>query len=479
MRKKILIMSMFCLAAMTIKAEPVHQYEDSIIHQKTFSQEPMLLSGNPTYLKNVSEAANWGRNWFIEVKGGASAFLGSPIGCGDVFDRVKPALQVGLGKWFTPAIGGRIGFQGLSFKNAEFKSMKYQFIHADFMYNLTSGIRCNESGIPLWDVIPYLGVGMIHNSDWSGSCTCSGGSSGSHPFAFSYGIEARYRLNDRLHLVAGISGMTTAKNFDDIGTSTKFGDHMLTVSAGLSFTIGKTGWKRVIDARPYIVQNEWLSAYAASLSDSNSRYHAQHDRDRQTMEQLRKILAIEGLLDKYGHLFPDDATSSVTNGYPRNDYSGLNSLRARMRDKYGNGQKAKVVESASCAEECGNDTGENEDNYLSLIHSGKACIGAPIYFFFELGTDRLLNKSQLVNLDEVARIAKKYGLKVKVIGAADSATGSEAINDNLSRSRARFIAEELMKRGMESGTISQIFDGGIDDYSPNEANRHTRILLYL
>ena len=97
----------------------------------------------------------------------------------------------------------------------------------------------------------------------------------------------------------------------------------------------------------------------------------------------------------------------------------------------------------------------------------------------ELGTDRLLNRSQLVNLDEVARIAKKYGLKVKVIGAADSATGSEAINDNLSRSRARFIAEELMKRGMESGTISQIFDGGIDDYSPNEANRHTRIMLYL
>ena len=184
MRKKTLIISMFSLAAMTVKAAPVHHIEDSIIHQKSFSQEPMLLSGNPTYLKNVSEAANWGRNWFIEVKGGASAFLGSPIGCGDVFDRVKPALQVGLGKWFTPAIGGRIGFQGLSFKNAEFKSMKYQFIHADFMYNLASGIRCNENGIPLWDVIPYLGVGMIHNSDWSGSCTCSGGSSGSHPFAF-------------------------------------------------------------------------------------------------------------------------------------------------------------------------------------------------------------------------------------------------------------------------------------------------------
>ena len=56
-------------------------------------------------------------------------------------------------------------------------------------------------------------VEIIHNSDWSGSCTCKGGSSGSHPFAFSYGIEARYRLSGRIHLIAGISGMTTAKNF--------------------------------------------------------------------------------------------------------------------------------------------------------------------------------------------------------------------------------------------------------------------------
>ena len=241
--------------------------------------------------------------------------------------------------------------------------------------------------------------------------------------------------------------MTTMQDFDGYGKAHRLGDHLLSASLGLSVRIGKTGWKRVIDARPYIVQNEWLSAYAASLSDSNSRYHAQHDRDRQTMEQLRKILAIEGLLDKYGYLFSDDVTSCVTNGYPRNDYSGLNSLRARMRNKKGDGQKAKVVESTSCIEKCDNDTGEAEDDYLSLIQTRKVCIGAPIYFFFELATDRLLNKSQLVNLDEVARIAKKYGLKVKVIGAADSATGSEAINDNLSRSRARFIALINFRKG--------------------------------
>lgn len=246
---------MMCLAAMTASAQTARQSSDSLYIQKSYSQEQMLMPVNPTYLKHVSEAANWGRNWFIEAKGGASAFLGTPIGCGDVFDRVTPLLQIGVGKWFTPAIGGRIGFQGLSFKNAEFQTMKYQFVHADFLYNITSGIRQNESGIPLWDVIPFVGVGMIHNSDWINSCTCQGGSSGSHPFAFTYGVEARYRISDRVHLVGEVSGMLTTRNFDGIGTSTKFGDNMISVSAGLSFTIGKTGWKRVVDATPYIEQN--------------------------------------------------------------------------------------------------------------------------------------------------------------------------------------------------------------------------------
>lgn len=112
-----------CLAAMTASAQTARQSSDSLYIQKSYSQEQMLIPVNPTYLKHVSEAANWGRNWFIEAKGGASAFLGTPIGCGDVFDRVTPLLQIGVGKWFTPAIGGRIGFQGLSFKNAEFHTM--------------------------------------------------------------------------------------------------------------------------------------------------------------------------------------------------------------------------------------------------------------------------------------------------------------------------------------------------------------------
>ena len=52
-------------------------------------------------------AEDWGSNWFLSVKGGVSAFVGKPVGHGDLFDREKPLLNVSVGKWFTPYVGGR------------------------------------------------------------------------------------------------------------------------------------------------------------------------------------------------------------------------------------------------------------------------------------------------------------------------------------------------------------------------------------
>ena len=56
-----------CLAAMTASAQTAGQSSGSLYIQKSYSQEQMLMPVNPTYLKNVSEAANWGRNWFTLI----------------------------------------------------------------------------------------------------------------------------------------------------------------------------------------------------------------------------------------------------------------------------------------------------------------------------------------------------------------------------------------------------------------------------
>ena len=484
MKKKIVIMSMLCLA-LTAPVSGQSNEVDSSYMEPVVTSDVMLQSLQPTYLRNVSEGSGWDRNWFLEVKGGTSAFLGSPVGCGDLFDRLTPALQVGVGKWFTPAVGGRIEFQGCQFKNAEFATMKYQFIHADFMYNLTAFIRQNELGLSRWDVIPFLGIGMVHNSDWS-----SGNRSGTnHPFAFAYGLEARYRITNRLHLLAELSGMTTMKNFDAIGSSSRFGDNMLTLSAGLSVTIGKVGHKRIIDAKPYMSQNEWLLDYANGLSSRNRYLTKRVHEDEQCMAEYRKILEIEGLLDLYKDRLTDKGHTKIKSLYPKNDYSGLNSLRARLANRGWDGnpntmpramQKRNGMEDTEdiySLDSLFNNSGVTDNAYLSAMLNGQEYIGAPIYFFFHLGTDVLTEKNQVMNLDEIARVANKHGLQVKVIGAADSATGTESINDNLSRQRAEYIRRLLLDRGVDDSRVYTIYAGGIDKYSPAEANRNTCVVL--
>lgn len=480
MRKNILMFLTGCLAAMTVSASNINHNADSIYKQNTFSQEQMLLPMNPTYLKNVSEAANWGRNWFIEIKGGASAFLGSPIGCGDVFDRITPALQVGVGKWFTPAIGGRVGFQGLTFKNAEFKSMKYQLYHADLMYNLTSGLRQNEYGLSLWDIVPYVGVGMIHNANWSDPCSCGRGSDGSRPFAFTYGLEIGYRIGNRVKLVAGVSGLTTAQNFDNMGSSIKFKDNMLTVSAGLSITLGKTGWKRVVDAKPYIEQNAYLKDYISYMKDENIRLQKKMSGDKE-----------------------------VQTVYPKNNYSGLNSLRARLSEKKSDDSERKpgndsiarkladdaeigLVDTHLQTGKCHSDSllsadqnvsdgliSENNNSLDSLTISGhsKITVGVPVYFFFQINSDRLVDESQIVNLDDIANISKAHNFKVDISGAADSATGTQSINQELAQRRARYIAQILVDKGVPESLIHMHSFGGIDKYKANDSNRFTVVML--
>ena len=399
-------------------------------HQKDDDDEQtnMLVPLKPTYINTYSNP--WNSNWFIGIQGGATTFVGTPIGCGDLFDHITPALKVNLGKWFTPAIGGRIAYQGLTFKNAELQKMDYQFVHADFRYNLTSNCNQNEYGQSRFDVIPFVGVGMIHNS--TKSPTDDGGN---HPFALSYGIQLRYLLTSRLHLVGEISGMTTMRNFDCVGTESRFGDHMITASLGLSFTIGKRGWAKVIDAKPYIAQNNYLLDKYTLLENY-----------RQSQKKENDSISVKG----------------------KNDYSGLNSLRYR------------ISMNQSTASAGANGNGSETENADSTNTTNQIIgINVPIYFYFQLNTNHLVNKSQLANLDEIARLAKEQSLIVHITGAADSATGTQKINRGLSTARARYIAKELMKRGIKKENIKANSIGGISQFNPKEANRFSVVLLSL
>ena len=57
-------------------------------------------------------------NWFISVGGGGQVFFGDHDKQADFGDRIGGALDVAVGKWFTPGIGVRFMYSGLTAKGA-------------------------------------------------------------------------------------------------------------------------------------------------------------------------------------------------------------------------------------------------------------------------------------------------------------------------------------------------------------------------
>ena len=477
----IFIFAAFCTLQARADVQPTEK--DTVRCTFRYDDTELLQPLQPSYLDGVVVPARGNGNWFVSVTGGTTAFLGTPLGCEDLFGRLKPSYSFALGKWFTPWVGARINYSGLQFKDGMLAVQDYHHLHADLLWNVLGGSYARQEQVR-WHLAPFAGIGLLHHA-----------TNGHNPLAISYGIQGQYRISKRVSALVEISGMTTFQDFDGYGKANRPGDHMLSLTAGFSFHIGKVGWKRAIDPSPYVRRDQWLVDYVNVLSEQNSRYAGQHDKDRRTLAELKKILEIEGLLDTYCHLFDDDDTIG-SNGYPRNNYSGLNSLRARLKNRHwngksplegqapnGNGRADSLQHRQDSASGLG--TGQFENlpdstlaDYAVRMQSGRECIGAPIFFFFELGTSHLTDTSQLVNLDELARVAKKYGLKVKVTGAADSATGTVGINNALSVSRADYIASELNKRGLPSDRLTKTGEGGISDYAPTAANRHTRVELF-
>ena len=383
----------------------------------------------PTYMDDIYQGSGWDSNWFLSVKGGFSSFIGKPVGCGDFFDRSKFLLNIGVGKWFTPKVGGRIAFQGLALTDSELRSCDYQSLHADFLYNLAPVLLNSNGEQPKWGIIPYLGCGIVHNAN-----------SGKKPFGISYGLIGQYALNNRLSVSAEIGNTTTLGDFDGIGDGSKFNDNIFQASVGLTLNIGKVGWRRVIDAKPYIYQNDIL------------------------IRKLQEMYA-SGADSGDGELDADvDIDTYNTGKRGRNNYSGINALRERM---------ANEAMARLAAERA-----KDSIPYFTYIRDGHY-IGAPILFFFRLNSTEFTDKSQVINLDMIAKVIHKHNLRVEIIGSADSKTGGKKGNQKLSDKRASYLARLLKQRGVEDADIRMVGRGGIDKYDPYVANRHSCIMLYL
>ena len=100
---------------------------------------------------------------------------------------------------------------------------------------------------------------------------------------------------------------------------------------------------------------------------------------------------------------------------------------------------------------------------------------APFSIFFNKGSYELRDKRDLVNLEEIAKVAKDNGYKLNLRGTCDSATASSEFNKRLAENRCRKVKDELVKFGVAESNIIMDAVGGVNELKPTEYDR--RVLI--
>ncbi|WP_315353660.1 OmpA family protein, partial [Hoylesella nanceiensis] len=107
----------------------------------------------------------------------------------------------------------------------------------------------------------------------------------------------------------------------------------------------------------------------------------------------------------------------------------------------------------------------------------KEFITTPISVFFNLDKTNIASQKDLVNVAALAKYAKANNSNILVTGYADSATGKAPHNQWLSEERAKTVANELVKLGINRDNISTVGKGGVDELSPVSFNRRATVQI--
>lgn len=191
-------------------------------------------------------------NWFVTVGAGGGLFLGDhdrQIGLGK---RISPALDIEVGKWFTPGLGLRLGYNGLSAKGAtrwstahstgeqvpgwnggmDYSKFKYFNLHADVLFNF-SNLFCGYNENRIWNSSPYVSVGWMRT--WEAPTVGN--------ITMSVGWLNTFRLNKALDLNLDLRGALVDDAMDGEMGGSKF-DGMITATVGLTYKFKQRGWSR-------------------------------------------------------------------------------------------------------------------------------------------------------------------------------------------------------------------------------------------
>lgn len=189
------------------------------------AQENGNRDENGKVVRGPYETNRFGDNWFIGVGGGINIFLN------EGFDiAISPSIDANFGKWFTPSVGMRAGYQGFSTQvmaGEDARKFGYMYFHGDFLWNMSNALSGYKE-TRFWNLVPYAHAGYFRTYGLNGSNFID------NEIAAGAGLLHNLRLVDRLDLI--IDMRATIVNGRAIGSD---GVSLLpSVTAGLAVDLG-------------------------------------------------------------------------------------------------------------------------------------------------------------------------------------------------------------------------------------------------
>ena len=206
-------------------------------------------------------------NWFVGAGAGMNFFYDNSEWQSGF------ALDVNVGKWVTPSVGFRAGFNGLK---GGFGGNNFGYFHGDAMWNISNAIGGYKES-RFWDFVPYAHAGLMVDNG--------------KELAVGAGLLNVLRLSKRLDLTLDVRG-TVLRNQGPAG--------YITTTLGLAVNLGKTDWTRASEYHNPVDMDKISAAEAAAaaLTAANAALAAdkaklQKDNDALEAEnaKLQKSLA--------------------------------------------------------------------------------------------------------------------------------------------------------------------------------------------
>lgn len=334
------------------------------------------------------ETNRFGDNWFIGVGGGINMYLEDGYKA-----NIGPSLDANLGKWFTPSVGMRVGYSGL---NARFWSDEPTALGSTLdtdenMYTQKFGFMYFHGDF-LWNMSNALSgyketrfwnfVPYLHAGYFRSNGIDEESDFVDNQFAAGAGLLHNLRLSDRLDLNVDMRALVLSGSVHG-GSGVSL---LPSVTMGLAVDLG---WPNFVRTSTVVAAVEMATA-----------------------EQIAVLQTAAAALE-------------IANAALENDNQVLRNANASLKTQLNSKQPVQ------------------QTTDMSAFFNG---MDAPTVYF-EIGKTTLTT-DELAHLEFIAKniIAKadKNGkIYLTVMGSADSNTGTESRNKQLSEARGKYVADIL------------------------------------